>query len=403
MNEDGFMSLFQENSSICDTSGNLLFYTNGIKIANADHQLMLNGNGLNPGIITTAYADNGMPTPQGAIALPLPGNSHLYMLVHGYLNIYDDPVSPLVCISNLYYSVIDMSKANGKGAVIEKNVEILADTLAYGKITAVRHGNGRDWWVVAPEHNTNCYYRMLLSPSGLSAPEKQCTGGVTHDGLGQAVFSPDGTKYARYDAYHLLLGNYFSLYDFDRCSGLLSNQQEVHILDTAYAAGLAISPNSRFAYLPSFRYVYQLDLQAPDMNESLTTVAVYDGFGAPFNTTFFLAQLAPDDKIYICSPNGVSYLHVINQPDEPGLSCEVVQHSLELPTYNLSLPNYANFRLGKWAGSSCDTIGTSDTETVFSLSDVFVYPNPASESTTLTSHQSFQNESSWSLLTSTGD
>lgn len=39
------------NASICDENGNLLFYTNGCFIANASHQIMQNGNGLNPGAL----------------------------------------------------------------------------------------------------------------------------------------------------------------------------------------------------------------------------------------------------------------------------------------------------------------------------------------------------------------
>ncbi|WMX13752.1 hypothetical protein [Aureispira sp. CCB-E] len=35
--------------SVSDSLGNLIFYSNGIKIHNAQHQLMQNGDSLNPG------------------------------------------------------------------------------------------------------------------------------------------------------------------------------------------------------------------------------------------------------------------------------------------------------------------------------------------------------------------
>ncbi|HRF38555.1 MAG TPA: hypothetical protein PK198_07190, partial [Saprospiraceae bacterium] len=71
---------------------------------------------------------------------------------------------------------------------------------------------------------------------------------------------------------------------------------------------------------------------------------------------FYLAQLAPDGKIYINSNNGVRYLHVINQPDSLGLACDVCQHCVELPSINaLSLPNFPNYRLHHLEGSPCDT------------------------------------------------
>jgi hypothetical protein len=49
------------NSSICDSNGNLLFYTNGIYIANANHDTMMNGNGLNAGQFATAWEPYGLP------------------------------------------------------------------------------------------------------------------------------------------------------------------------------------------------------------------------------------------------------------------------------------------------------------------------------------------------------
>ena len=43
------------NASICDREGNLLYYTNGCHIAGADHQILPNGSGLNPGPFITEF------------------------------------------------------------------------------------------------------------------------------------------------------------------------------------------------------------------------------------------------------------------------------------------------------------------------------------------------------------
>ena len=40
------MRSLEASSSISDSNGNLLFYTNGIYIANANHDTMMNGNGF---------------------------------------------------------------------------------------------------------------------------------------------------------------------------------------------------------------------------------------------------------------------------------------------------------------------------------------------------------------------
>ena len=51
-------------------------------------------------------------------------------------------------------------------------------------------------------------------------------------------------------------------------------------------------------------------------------------------------------------------MHIIHQPDEPGLDCQYQQHGLHLITANsFSVPTFPNFRLGPIDGSDCDTLG----------------------------------------------
>jgi hypothetical protein len=134
--------------------------------------------------------------------------------------------------------------------------------------------------------------------------------------------------------------------------------------------------------------VEQFDLLAPDIAASKQTVAVYDNFIDPLfpqfgYTTFFLQQLASDKKIYICTPNGTRFLHVIDQPDSAGIACNVLQHAVQLPTFNQSsIPNFPNFRLGPIDGSMCDTLGINIITAIENLPVQSVYfviwPNPAS-------------------------
>jgi len=113
-------------------------------------------------------------------------------------------------------------------------------------------------------------------------------------------------------------------------------------------------------YISSHLKVYQYDLLADDIQATKDTVAIYDGFTSPqppFGTTFFLAQLAPNGKIYLNANNGGLHMHVINKPDQPGELCDFQQHGIELPTWNsFSMPNFPNYRLGPLFGSPCDTI-----------------------------------------------
>jgi len=352
---------YQTNASICDTAGNLLFYTNGIYVANALHEPMENGGGLNPGAHADAHSDDGYILDQGAMILPVPENDSLYYLLHMDKIVPDDNEGEWFSSKYFYYTLVNMNVNDGIGTVVVKNQIIKEGVFELGKLTATRHANGRDWWIILRHFNGNRYYRFLVTPSGIFEKPFQDIGeSIPSPGVGQAVFSPDGTKFANL---HLVNGigtdDFIGIYDFDRCTGTLSNPNIIAYSDSAWAGGVAISPNSRYLYVSSYLRVFQYDLWSDDIAASQDTVAEWDGFVEDdfFATTFYLAQLAPDGKIYINSNNSVSYLHVIEQPNLPGDSCQVCQHCIDLPTWNaFSMPNFPHYRLGHLEGSPCDTL-----------------------------------------------
>ena len=353
------MSFSQTNASICDTAGNLLFYTNGIYVANYLNQPMENGLGLNPGEHATDQMEDGYILDQGAMILPVPESKSLYYLLHADKIVPGDEGGIWFSSEHLYYTLVNMEANGGLGKVLEKNQPVKEGVFEPGKLTATRHANGRDWWVLNRDFESNVYHKFLVTPEGVVEYSSQAIGPIIPSaGVGQAVFSPDGGKYANL---HLVDGigtvDYIGIYDFDRCTGMLSNPNVFTYADSAWAGGIAISPNSRYLYVSSFLRVFQYDLWTADVEASQDTVAVWDGFGGFFATTFYLAQLAPDGKIYINANNTTPYLHVIEQPDLPGDSCQVCQHCVELPTKNaFSMPNFPNYRLGPMEGSPCDTL-----------------------------------------------
>jgi len=350
------MNLQRTNASICDTAGSLLFYTNGVFIANAIHEEMQNGGGLNPGQLTMDFMDTGLPTVQGALFLPYPENDSLYILLH-LARDYSGLASPNSYVRRFYYSLIDHRLDNHRGGVIDKNHLLIADTLNLGKLCAVKHANGRDWWSIIQEYDTNRFYRIRITSDGIHLQEQQIIGDNIHSGAGQVVFSPDGSKFVQFTTVSYALGQFISIYDFDRCTGLLENPRYLMYNDSSIAGGVAISPNSRYLYVSSYLRIFQYDLWADDIAATKDTVAVYDGFTSPFATRFYFCQLAPDGKIYINCTNGVNVMHVINNPDLPGDSCDVCQHCVQLPTPNsFSIPNFPNYRLGALEGSPCDTL-----------------------------------------------
>lgn len=349
--QNRIMDFYDTNAEICDRNGNLLFSSNGVFVSNSQNDTMQNGSGLNPGQSVSLFPD-GLIFQQANLIIPVPDDSLKYLLFHQA----SDDYGFSYCSLTLYYSIIDMSLDGGLGAVTQKNNILFSDSLVPGRLTACKHANGRDWWVLAHQYNSNRFYKYLVTPSIIDGPFIQDIGVVRISEGGQTCFSPDGKKFAFYEPPI----NDLDIFDFDRCTGNFSNPIHIDFTDSAYLGGVAFSPNSKVLYVSSTSYVYQFDLNAPNIPASQTTVAVWDGYYSPqwpLATTFYLSQIAPDGKIYINCGNSTLDIHVINYPDSLGFACDVCQHCIHLPAYNgFTIPNHPNFFLGAEVGSICDTI-----------------------------------------------
>ena len=246
---DRDMNFRLTSASYADSVGNLLFYTNGIYIANKLHELMENGDSLNPGPIANMQASDGYGVYQSEFFLQLPDNPNLFYLFHMKFDWHDVFVT---AVTTLYITQIDLTLNDSLGAVTIKNEEILTDG-RFGTITAVKHANGRDWWILTCEQTDNKYFKFLFTPEGLSDVEEFELQPEFPEifSNGPLVFSPDGTKFARYEVNH---GAY--VYDFDRCTGTFSNPQFVGLPETTLGGGAAISPNSRFLYVSTKTKLY---------------------------------------------------------------------------------------------------------------------------------------------------
>lgn len=379
------MNFDRTNTSYCDNNGALLFYSNGIYVANKLDEKIENGDSLNAGFFQYVWdpiiSYYGYRTGQGIIALPNPANETQYFILHSYMDTF---WTGQLYAHKLYLTVLDMQENAGHGKVVSKNQSLIEDTLGW-EVNAMRHANGRDWWMLVQQRNTNCYYRVLVDESGPHAlPGYTCTGNVISYGrVASTCFSPDGSKFI-----YLSIYGGVNIYDFDRCSGTLSNTLYVPIPvfgdSTWIGNGVSISPNNRFLYVGATGYVFQYDLWAADIAGSIDTVAIYDGYRAPFNTLFHTMQLGPDGKIYESCGNSARVYHVIERPNEKGDSCLFMQHSIHLPTSSLGVPNFPNYRLGALPGSPCDTLtGLNEIERAEKERLLRVFPNPATDFVTI--------------------
>ena len=368
------LGFFITNAGICDTTGQLLFYSNGDYIANRNHGRLLNTTFFNPTITgDTTYGLNGVQT---VLILPRPSHPDQYMVFHVNGEYFtannQSEFQPLA----LWYSKVDMNLDGGMGGIVanEKTVTLIDDTLTWGRITACKHANGRDWWVIMHRYYSDLYYKLLLTPDTILVSQQTIGRVIVRDVDGMACFSPNGSLYCM-----LSVDNKLDLLDFDRCTGEFSVHEQIDVPLNYATFGCAFSANGRFLYVNSNRNIFQYDTWASPIANSLDTVALWDGRLSPLATTFFMEHLAPDNKIYITTFEGTDKLHVIEDPDSLGLSCHVVQSAITLPSYNaLSLPNAANYDLGPVSGSVCDSLTNGIAESEISKS-ITLNPNPARE------------------------
>ncbi len=331
-------------------SGKLLAYSEGCRIYNSEHEIMENGDSIAFGRIWESYCpENGYPGVQDHIFLPFPGDSNQAVLL--YLKVSDNYE-----LSSLFYSIISFKVPHTLGIVIEKDLQLI-DTEITGHLSATKHANGRDWWVLLPEKGTNRFFTLLVSPKGVTVKDTQAIGDAVLENTftGQTVFSPDGKNYIRFEPY-----NGIDIFDFDRCYGTLFNNRESGPLTDppVLGGGVACSVDSRYLYVSNNTEFFQYDMFADSIFISKQLIGTYDGYKDPFSTTFYHMLLAPDEKIYMFSTNGVKSIHVVNNPTKEGSECSLVQHSIKLPSYaKIGSPTLPFFRLGPEDGSPCDTLG----------------------------------------------
>ncbi len=334
-------------------SGRLLAYSNGCSLFNSTHDIMQGGDTIAYGLIWESYCqDLGYPGTQNHLLLPLPGDTSKAVLF--YMKSNDD-----ITTFYLLYGIMQFDADHPLGYLVDKDI-FLVETGTSDLITATKHANGRDWWVLLPEDNTNRFFTFLLDPNGVTKVDSQSIGVAwdKRDHSSQAIFTSNGKKYIRFNPWKGL-----DIFDFDRCTGKLSNPIESGPLSDPIkaAGGVAASMDFRYLYVSNTSVLYQYDLRSENILGSQEVIDVFDGFLDPFQTNFYQMALAPDGKIYMFSTNGVKSLSVINNPEQPGLLCNFKQHSFKLPAHVLfGSINLPYFRLGPDDGSSCDTLGLNN-------------------------------------------
>mgnify|MGYP003874855171 CR=1 FL=1 len=357
--QDNKTNFYVSCASCSDSLGNFLFYTNGIEIRDITRDKMQNGDSINAtSNFWQQWKTDGYAAITPMYSIPFPEHSNQYFLFHQAIRYGIAPSGSNSIEFPLMYTLIDMNQNNGLGRVVLKNQMMVSDSAI--STAMVKHGNGRDWWLITGVQSDPVQLVYLINESGINGPFKQGYGPpfLRGESLGFSTFSPDGATYIRVSERAGL-----RVFDFDRCNGQLSNLRVIPFEDGFRSFSALYSADSRFLYLSFYDKMVVMDMQSDDPVLSLDTLCYYDGFATPvpFDTGFLTGQLHEDGKIYYATTNGTLALHVIHHPEMPGLAADVQQHGIKLPLYNAeTMCRFPNYRLGKWAGSPCDTMHQKD-------------------------------------------
>lgn len=371
----------EASASISDSLGNLLFYTNGQKVWDRNNEVMPNGDSLNIGKLSF---DDPSSITQGVTVLPKPGSNTMYYIFQ--LQAENGPPDNY----GLEYSIVEMTLNGGQGDVVSKNKDVFTGYLDE-KMHAVKHANGRDWWLTTMLSSANdttlCLATFLITPDTILGPFTQCFTGLPDLGppgagsTGQMKFSQDGSKLA------FTRNSYVLLFDFNRCSGTFSSMKSIFHEVGSY--GCEFSNDNRMLYVtwPSEGILYQYCISCPEPIED-SRIMIYSNTYE--NYQLGALQIARDEKIYVplFQENYAHYeysfanqnISVINNPSNEGLSCNFDTLTIPLgdARCTATLPNMPNYNLGPLAGSECDTLQIA-VKDILPNETFLIYPNPASD------------------------
>jgi hypothetical protein len=217
-------------------TGQLLFYSDAQSVWNRHHQRMPQGDSLR----------GGSGIWQGALTVPVPGQDQQFYLFTLAPNSQDPSVSPAARLS---YSVLDLRLANGLGDIVAGRKNLLVTEAVNYQLCAVPHRNGRDYWLLTRQWNSNAFRVYAVTAHEIILDHTQAIGpsqGKLSDIEGFLKASPNGQKvaYATSDTLPL------SLFDFDTATGELSHYLNLGRLFSM--GGLSFSPDNSKLYVQNY-------------------------------------------------------------------------------------------------------------------------------------------------------
>lgn len=318
------LTTFTSNMDASETSatlsdrntGKLLFYTDGLDIWDAQHNVMPNGKGA-------GFAKQAT-TKQGAVIVPFINEEDKYYVFTTEFSATPDQVNS----GKLGYSVVDMRLNNGLGAVVSTQRLIEIDTGFSEGMTAVNDNCGNIWLLVY-RRDANKIYAYKITTAGIASTPVVSNIPNTRLSFGMVSMkiSPD-RKRACVTAQGFSLGGYTALLDFDVYSGKFS---DLKLIGQESSNACEFSPDSKKLYVALGGNVVQYDLSS--VHETVikaSATVIY-----PENHFLAAIQMAPDSNIYFGSQG--RYLHRISNCNAKAPNCVVTRNAIDFGSNKVTL------------------------------------------------------------------
>ena len=315
----GYLEAGKGTAAISDENGNLLLYTDGMKVWNGAHVQINAGPNLSGNLGAT----------QSSLIVQRPGSKKDYYIFTADIVV---PAS-FGFTRGFNYSRVDVTANENMGAVTsERDIPLVPEVSEM--ISGVKHANKTDYWVVTHGLNGNDFYAFLVDSSGVNNTAVVSSVGSDLDGdyyereyLGGMKLSPKGDKIA----YASFGKGVVEVFSFDNNTGLVSNPVTISPTLTNPDWGpyyVEFSPDGTLLYYTVANLSTGLDNQLYQYNivNGGQSVLLND---APLDSDVSAIQLARDGKIYVGRYQN-NMLGVIENPNRTGLSCNYNQDGVNL-------------------------------------------------------------------------
>ncbi|BDD05645.1 hypothetical protein [Aureibacter tunicatorum] len=328
---NSFTSGIISNASISDENGQLLFYIDGLRVYDNNHN-----------IITEDIGGSSFSS-QGVTCIPVPNCKNAYFVItitdclfgDGDIDNFGDKYLTVTKLMRNTQGNFVVDTSYGTGGQVRRGAR--NGGFSYGeRVGIVMHANSEDYWVVVRNQANNDYHSYLITQNGIAdAPIISAgvgdyititsTSGVgteSRDMIGTIKFSPNsqwmisvfGINYTSSSSPNSKV----RLYPFDNETGRLGIGGDVASRGRYY--GASFSPNSEYIYFtdvengvfwnnvnslsnPSFSLNLRSDLSNNNSGNSYVSHNFYD------------LQLGVNNRIYGSNKNHVMY--EISDPDNP--------------------------------------------------------------------------------------